>query len=251
MPVDLKDIRIRLDQQTERIVSGLKDRSRYLLNNGVYSECLPNRRTWFEDRVYMDLCSDALHGRFEFEDQAPFLFLKKDLPKSLVKRNVPKPCLAEVSINIGEDVIDLYRKTLFEICMLGENRSDYGAVAKLDASNVACLHERIRGLGPYVAQSKIEKDPSLLEIFNEDFLREQLVYPEREEEVMQKAVEISEKYGLPYPESMRQLFRGVIDLTLNVELAYIKEVRQNPDPVGWGRCSKPKRVSGMGFGNGE
>lgn len=221
MAIDLNDIRIRLNQQTEKIISGFKDRSRYLLNNGIYTHQFYNGRTWFEHRLFRDQCTDSEFGRYEFDDQRPILFRKEDLTRPVVKRDHPKGDLISVDIQIGRKVVDLYRKVLPHICKSGEDVLSYGETAKTDSSNVLSLHERICGLGPFVAESKLQKDPSISFVLDVDELRARLVDLKREEEVIENAVSIAKSYGLPGAEIMRLLFRGIIDLTLEVEIRYI------------------------------
>jgi len=153
--MELKDIRIKIDQMSERIVSGLKDRSRYPLSAGIFSEEFCNGKTWFEYRLLGEQCLDAEFGRYKFEDQHPLLFPKEDLPKPKMKRNPPKIGVAKVGIDVGNKVIELYKKILEKICQPGEDRNSYGEIAKLDVANVLALYERICGLGQEVAELKI------------------------------------------------------------------------------------------------
>jgi hypothetical protein len=226
MTIDLSDIRIRLDQKAEEIISGLKDRSRYPLNEGVFLEEFKDGKTWFEHRLFLDQCADSEFGRYEFDDQHPLLFSRNELTTIHKKRNPPKSDLLGIDIDMFQKILEFYKEIVSRICKPGENPSTYGETAKRDVLNILCLYERICGIGPYVAQSKIQKAPSLLEMEDQKEIQEKLTYLKREEEVMTKGEKIAERYELPNPEVGRDIFRKIIDLTLEVEIKYIEEVRK-------------------------
>lgn len=255
MGLNIEDIRIRLDQQTERIVSGLKDRSRYPLNLGVYSEHFCDGKTWFEYRLFMDQSVDAEFGRFEFDDQHPILFQRPQLPSPKVKRDWQNNGLIATDIDIGGRIIEFYKKVLPLICPdKREDRSSYGETVKADSNNILCLYERICGIGQYVAQSKINADSTLLRIQSKDGIRSKLVNREREEIVTARAIEIASRYELPNPEVLKDIFRAIIGITVDVEIDYVEKIAQkntqeSRTPPGFGQTASKFKPSGTGWGN--
>ena len=227
MTIDLvNDIRPKLDELAEEIIISLKRRSRFLLNEPVYrQEFKKTGKTWFEYRLFKDQDTDSEFGRYVFDDQHPMLFSRDELAEP-AERKPSENEVVPVDIDMGDKIVAFYREILPQICQVGYNNDTYGETVLQDSLNIRTLYERVCGIGPYVAQSKIQDDPSLLDIVDELELREKLVYPDREEFVMAKGVALAEKYGLPNPEVGRWIFRRIIDLTLDVEVAYINHVQE-------------------------
>ena len=222
----LQDVRVKIDQMSERIVSGLKDRSRYSLSAGVFSEEAYDGKTWFNSRLLGEQSLDAIFGRYEFEDQHPLLFTKEVLPASKIKRNPPSIGVARVGIDVGNKVIDLYKKALEKICLPGEDKNNYGEIAKLDVSNVLALYERICGIGQEVAELKIQENTGIIYL-DKETITEKLRNTVREQEVIDSGIEIARRYLLPNPETMSWFFRNVIDITLlGVEVDYVLRKRE-------------------------
>ena len=96
MSLKLSGLRVKLNQMTERIVSRLKDRSRYKLNEVVY---IPNAIP-IESRKDLSFFEYALEGiekyhetlgRFNFPDQTPLIidpskvmYVKREIPPSKI-----------------------------------------------------------------------------------------------------------------------------------------------------------------------
>lgn len=256
MAVKIDNLRLKLDQMSERIVSGLKDRSRYPVCNGVFLEEFCNNMTWFKYRLFREQSLDAEFGRYEFEDQHPLLFTKDQL--AMPKRSRPHEDLgiARVEVDNGASILSLYRDTLGKICKPGEEPDNYGEIAKLDVSNVLTLYERICGFAAKVAEYKIDKEPRTLH-FESEFLRSYLTDSEREKQVIDYAMALARKEQLPNPDVMSEFFRIIINRTLDLEVEYIlkaAEARRNQiprSPVGFGqtpKSSEPRR-SGWGSNN--
>ena len=253
MNLNIGDIRIRLDQQAERIISGLKDRSRYLSNQETFDANFSDGFSWFEYRLRAEQSLDAEFGRFEFEDQHPVLFTREDLASPRVKRSRTDDLLLPLTLDLGHQIIEFYREVLNKICRQGEDQNTYGETVKLDVNNVLSLYERICGIGPYVAESKIRNDPSVLYLVDTEDIRTRLTDKKREEKVIERAVETAARYKLPNPEAVRFIFTRIIDLTLDVEVKYVEAVKkQNEEPevsVGWGQVSRGSKGTSIGFGS--
>lgn len=258
MAIDLKnEVRPRLDDKTVDIVHGLNKRSRYQLNNGVYTikrfqidqedlqrhpALLPQFKegmTWFEYRLWQDQSVDARVGRFVYDDQHPLIFSRDQLPKPVLDREPSRKEVVPVDINMGAKIIRFYMDLLPTICKPGENPDKYGETASEDSSNLRCLYERICGLGPYVAQSKIDQDVSLLyENLSDKLLRDRLRDPEREQRVIDKSIKINLEnvaigqiidtnyQPLVTQAIIERVFREIIEITLDVEIVYIKYVQE-------------------------
>jgi len=223
----LKELRIKLDQMTERIISRLKDRSRYKLNEKVYQkDALPIKDksgiSFFEFSLEGLEKYHASLGRYNFPDQHP-LFVSKS--QSRIKREVPSILsIKKIKINIGKEVIQYYLNSLKKFCPRGDDPSTYGETVYCDADIVELLNERIN-LGRYVARFKARNKPSVLDVKNEDQLKRMLRDPERENDVITKARKIAQRYNFP-PDIAGEYFRWIIRKTLEVEAEYLKKVHK-------------------------
>lgn len=222
MTIDLSDLRIKLNQMTEKIISGLKDRSRYSLNSGAYTEEFSDGLTWFEYRLKREQDIDSEFGRFEFSDQSPVNFSKEQLAKTKKPRQIPKFEVRIKNIDMSKEIIGIYKEILPKICESGEKKENFGETVKCDVNNVLLLNERINGLGRQVAESKIQENSHILDCKSDEDIKKLLVHPKREQEVINKAAEISKKYELNNEESIKLFFRKLIDLTVKVQIEYIK-----------------------------
>jgi chorismate mutase len=228
MTIDIKDLRVRLDQITEQIISGLKDRSRFPLNILVFTEKFSDGLTWIQYRLKKEQDLDAEFGRYEFDDQYPLLFKPEELAKPKKEREAPSNHVRQVYIDVGEDIIEFYISMLPELCK-GEEYEDgasYGETTKVDVNNLLLYHERINGLGRHIAQSKIDKNSGILELETDEEIRKALIDPGREDDVIEKAIEIARKYDLYRPRFIKEFFRGIMNLTLEAEVKYVKQVKQ-------------------------
>ncbi len=245
MVLHIEDLRILLDQQTEKLVSGLKDRSRYVLNEGVFTNKFSEGLTWFQYRLKGEQNLDSEFGRYEFPDQHPVLFKKQDLSRPIMKRDVPASDLAEVHKDRSLEIIRLYKEFLPEICKNKEDELTYGEAVKLDVNNVLSLQERVYDTGRKVAEYKLQKDDELHEEFDKqekderllrgakliyitdsEVLSWRLINEEREKKVIGDFIKIGENYDLPNLEALRGFARKIIDLTVKVQVDYIQMIQE-------------------------
>jgi len=252
MQLTLNEIRIKLDQHAERIVSGLKDRSRYPLNEGVFTKSFFEGKTWFEYRLLKEQGLDAEFGRYNFHGQTPLLFPVSSLPQSLGKRLYPEKDSIVVSMDLYPKIMPVYKKTIEAICKPGEEPSSFGETAKTDVANILALNERIR-IGEDVAAAKIQAEPGLLYL-EKEALRNKLRNVEREKEVIVKGVAIAERYFIENAPAVGDLFRNIIEITLDLEEAYVAEARRLVDsqprlPISWSNSiPSNSQISRVGFG---
>ena len=220
--ISLKELRIKLDQMTERIISRLKDRSRYKLNRKVYQRggvLIKNKKdlSFFEFALWGLEKYHALLGRYQFPDQYPIFSYSFS---SMVKRKVPSSPIIKVKIDLGKEIIDYYLASLEEFCPPGDDPSTYGETVYCDADICELLHERIN-LGRYVAQTKLTQ-LNLNKIKNKRELEESLRNLKREKEVIKKAQEIAKRYHFP-SRVARKYFSWIIKETIKVEIEYLKK----------------------------
>jgi chorismate mutase len=253
MKLELSELRIKLDQQAEKIISGLKDRSRYTLNKGVFTEPFYDKKSWFEYRLLGEQSLDSEFGRYEFEDQHPVFFSRAQLAKPKTNRLRAAVGLVPADIDMSAKVVGIYQKLLEKICEQGENPQFYGETVKTDVNNVLALYERIVGLGQKVAEAKVQEYPALF-CLDENCIREKLSDSTREEKVIKQAVEIAQRYNLPNSLAMNDFFREIIDLTLDVEVNYViqageKEKRKPRVPAGFGQVASVSATNARGWGS--
>jgi monofunctional chorismate mutase len=222
--LELTDLRTKLNQMTERIVSRLKDRSRYALNASVYRcDEIP-----IEGRIGLSFFEFALEqleqyhaslGRYRFPDQYRLTNIS---PHSPVQRGFPPSPIRQVDIELKDEIITYYITLLKDLCHEGDDPTTYGETVYCDADLIVLLHERIN-IGRFVAESKFQTDTSLRAIAkNQDALRTRLKKPKREQIVIENARKIALSYALNQ-EVVERCFRWLITKTLEVEIDYLQQ----------------------------
>ena len=225
---DLKDLRTKLNQMTERIVSRLKDRSRYVLNDSVYRrDAIPiEGRTgvsFFEFALEQFEQYHASLGRYKFPDQHRLTDISFQSP---VQRWFPPSSIKRVDIKLKDEIIAFYTTMLKDLCREGEDPTTYGETVYCDADLIVLLHERIN-MGRFIAESKFQTDPSFKSIVeNRDALRARLRKPKREQTVIDNAKKIALNYDLK-PDVVERCFRWLISKTLEVEIDYLQLAKAN------------------------
>ena len=222
--LNLPELRIKLDQVAERIISRLKDRSRYKLNKKIYIKdaiSIKNRR----NISFLEFALEGLEkyhdtlGRYNFPDQQPII--SKPFSRPPVKRIIPQTPIVKVKINIGKEIIRFYINSLKELCKPGDDPTTYGETAYCDADIIQLLNERIN-LGKYVAQAKLIFNPSLKGIKNRKKLEKKLRNLGREKEVFKKVKIITKRYGLN-PKKVEKFFKWIIKETTKIEIEYLQK----------------------------
>jgi len=219
--IDIKELRIKLDQINEQIIIGLKNRSRYPLNSNTFTEEFAEMKSWFEYRLKKDQDVDAEFGRFLYNDQSPLGYTKEELAKPLIKTPAKSTGIKQVRVEVLGDIVSNYREILAALCKHKEDRGTYGATTKLDVENILLYNERIVGLGEQVAGYKMRKNPKLAKITSREELRKRLVIPKREEEVVNSAVTTAKKYGITQSGAIKKFIKRMINITTKVEMRRI------------------------------
>ncbi len=222
--LELTDLRTKLNQMTERIVSRLKDRSRYALNAPVYhrDEIPIAGRTglsFFEFALEQLEQYHASLGRYRFPDQYRLTNIS---PNSPVQRGFPSSPIRQVDIELKDEIIAYYITLLKDLCNEGDEPTTYGETVYCDADLIVLLHERIN-IGRFVAESKLLVDTSLrIIVENHNALRARLQKPQREQIVIENARKIALSYNLN-PDIVESCFRWLINKTLEVEINYLQQ----------------------------
>ena len=221
--IDLGGLRVRLDQMTERIVSRLKDRSRFALNQAVYTpgavEIAGRSGISFLDFSLEGL--EAYHaslGRFDQPGQYPVFGV--NLPSSPVRRGASsKPDVNRRTISIRDNLLSFYLSMLPSLCPPGDDPDNFGETVYVDADLLQLLHERIN-VGRYVAEAKVRVDPAVAASRDDAAALSTILRDSRREEALIAAVRATaERYELD-PDVVERIFRWIIEETLRVEIAY-------------------------------
>ena len=221
--LDLTDLRTKINQMTERIVSRLKDRSRYVSNDAVYCrDAIPiEGRTgvsFFEFALEQLEQYHASLGRYNFPDQHQLTNITLHSP---VQRRSPPSPITQVGIELKDEIIAFYIILLGDLCREGDDPTTYGETVYCDADLIVLLHERIN-IGRFVAEAKFQSDPSFRAVVeNREALRARLRQPQREQTVIDTARKIALNYDLN-PDVVERCFRWVIAKTLDVEIDYLQ-----------------------------
>ncbi len=222
--VQLSELRIRLDQMTERIVSRLKDRSRFPLNSPVYQPgAVPvSGRTGISFLEFSLEGIEAYHaslGRYSYPGEYPIFSAR--LPEPQVARTVRMPTLPPFQIAIKDDLFAFYLGILPQLCQPGEDPDTYGETVYVDADLMELLHERIN-VGRYIAQAKLDADPTLRHLAQDvQALAARLRDPEREQALLGSAQAAAERYQVS-PAMVERVFRWIMEETVVVEVSYVR-----------------------------
>jgi len=219
----LQDVRERLDLLDEDILYQLRKRSRYKQNPSLYQTATEGEASFLQIALSTLEDHHEAIGRYDFPDQ------RRITPSSgkgsIIKRKLPAEAGIDTSIHIdiSGEIIKFYTDSLSKLCAEGDEPFTHGETVACDALTILLLNERI-SFGKYVAQSKIDKDRSLLDITDRDELTERLRNYKREEEVLSRAQSIAVANGLNHGIAY-DFFKWIIDTTIHLEVDYIFESR--------------------------
>lgn len=221
---DLAEVRIRLDQMTERILSRLKDRSRFPQNLAVYE---PNAIP-IEGRSGISLLDFSLEGleryhgslgRYSFPDQYP-LFSGQEY-ESPVVRAIAKSETPKLQIALKDSLLAHYGTIVRTICEPGEDSSTFGETVYIDADLLTLLHERIN-IGRHIAAAKYASNPKLADILDDPLAVNAALRDVPREEKLLVSVEASaNRYDLD-PAAARSVFQWIMKETLDLEVSYLQ-----------------------------
>ena len=224
--MDLQDLRAKLDRLNEQIVSRIKDRSRFPVNDAVY---IPGAIS-IRDQPTMSLMAWALIGmeryhaslgRYELPDQIPLR--TEVITESPVRRKIDMPLLPAITPPPREELFRFYTSIVPDFCRPGDDPQNYGETAYADADVLVRLNERIF-LGGFVAKSKLEQDPGIVELAADPVaIREKFRDRAREEVVIERAQQAAWRYQVS-PDVIKRVFRWMIEQTIDVEVRFLQQV---------------------------
>lgn len=221
---DLAEVRIRLDQMTERILSRLKDRSRFPQNPAVYrAGGVPiEGRTGIS---FLDFSLEGLEryhgslGRYAFPDQYPLF--SGQVYESPVVRTIASSETPKILIELKDDLLVFYQDVVAMLCTAGDDVSTYGETVYIDADLLTLLHERIN-IGRHIAAAKYSSNPGLRDILGDspalsDALRDVV----REQALLTSVEASANRYDLD-PKVARSVFEWIVARTLALEVSYLQ-----------------------------
>jgi chorismate mutase len=224
--VHLAEVRVRLDEMTQRVLSRLRERSRFLLNQPVYlADAVPIAgRSGISLLEFAIEGLEAYHaslGRYAYADQHPLV--GSQLPDPRVSRALSEPLISAVPISTREELLSFYRGLLPDLCAPGSDPGTFGETAYVDADLLALLNERVN-IGRYVAQAKLGTDPSIRAVVDDRLaLDARLRHRDREEQVIASARGVAARYDLD-ADLAERVFRWVIDETTRLEVVYLQHL---------------------------
>src|SRR5262249_39809496 len=109
--LQLGELRVRLDQMTDRIVSRLKDRSRFPLNEAVYRQDGGpiGGRSGLSFLHFALEGLEASHpslGRYDFPDEPPLF--SPPTPAPAAPRTITRPAVARLRLNRRDHLVGFY-----------------------------------------------------------------------------------------------------------------------------------------------
>ncbi|MGK2965423.1 MAG: chorismate mutase [Tepidiformaceae bacterium] len=221
---DLAEVRVRLDQMTGRIISRLKDRSRFPANPAVYRpDGVPIAGR--SGISFLEFSLEGLEnyhaslGRFAFPDQYPLL--KKEHDASPAQRTIETDATPRIEISITGDLVPFYIRMVDELCAPGDDPGTFGETVYVDADLLNLIHERIN-IGRHIAAAKAGSNPELEAIIDDsDALSEALRDRAREAVLLSSVEATAVRYELD-PVIARRVFEWIVDETLALEVWYLQ-----------------------------
>jgi len=216
---DLENLRIKIDQMNNKLLSLISTRINYSLNQETFSKEFFDGKSWFLYRLKKEQDLDSEFGRFLYNDQLPFIFKKEELIGSKISKT-DNLRINPIEIDLSEKIIKLYKKLLQGLCETKEKINTYGETTKLDVEIILTINERTTAIGEHVSAFKLQNEPQLKNLLEEE-VRNNLVKPEREVEVTENIIATAKKYGIENETLMKEFAKDLIEITLDSEVAFI------------------------------
>jgi len=216
---DLENLRIKIDQMNNKLLSLISTRINYSLNQETFSKEFFDGKSWFLYRLKKEQDLDSEFGRFLYNDQLPFIFKKEKLIGSKISKT-DNLRINPIEIDLSEKIIKLYKKLLQGLCETKEEINTYGETTKLDVEIILTINERTTAIGEHVSAFKLQSEPQLKNLSEEE-VRNNLIKPEREVEVTENIIATAKKYGIKNETLMKEFAKDLIEITLDSEVAFI------------------------------
>jgi chorismate mutase len=224
--LQLSELRVHLDQMTDRIVSRLKDRSRFPLNQAVYQpDGVPIRGK--SGISFLQFALEGLEtyhaslGRYDFPDQYPLF--SAPTSGAIVTRTVSKPAIPRLAIATRDDLLAYYQELLPRLCRPGDDPNTYGETVYADSDLLVLMNERVN-VGRYVAHVKADREPSIFDdVADAARLEVRLKDINRERALLATARDVAERYNLD-PHVVEDVFHWIVRETMLVEIEYLRQL---------------------------
>lgn len=216
-------IRPGLDILGNEIVTALKKRSRLRRNPEIYVPGLVRERPDISlldhelgrvEQVHAEL------GRYTYASQEAFTDVSGVSP--IIDRPAPPSPIRAMASGVGDRVLAYYQDWIAIGCPAGSDTDTFGETVTADVAALLAIMQRVN-LGKYVAEIKWNEGPErfIATEGEREGIVELIVRRDREAEVERLAVRLAEHYEFD-PDQARQLFRWMIDVTVDIEVDYIR-----------------------------
>lgn len=216
-------IRPGLDILANEIIIALKKRSRLPHNEAIYRPGLVRGQPHTTLLDYELGRVEQVHaelGRFTYASQEAFTSVAGVQP--IIERATPVSPIRRMASGAGPRVMAYYRDWLGRGCRAGSDADSYGETVSADVAALMCILQRVN-LGKYVAEVKYSQAPQRFRATAgaREAIVDLIVVRDREAEVEALARRLAGHYDFD-PEQAHQLFRWMIDLTVDIEVAYVR-----------------------------
>jgi chorismate mutase len=229
---ELEKVRDFLADMEEPIIRDLKERSRYFLNEKIYSPGaikIEGHDESFFDYLFkgvQELQSKA--NRFIQAGEVPFY---DNLPGPIMDRKETHYLLGDTEININDDLLLNYMANLGFLCEPGDDEFQYGSSAMADIFLLGNLSTRVNRGGVDVADAKYKQYPKEFHDVvsvggpgSKAALMHMLtVYP-KEVEVRGRVRKKAKIIGFDNPDKVVDTFKWIITLTKKVQVKRVIEI---------------------------
>jgi len=223
-------IRPGLDILGNEIVIALKKRIRFKQNPEIYRPGLVLSRPDLSLLEYELGRVEQVHaelGRYRYATQEAFTDVS-DVALT-IRRPDPESPVRMIPSRQGEAIIRFYRGWVEDCCDPGSDSDTYGETVTADVAALQGVFERIT-LGKFVAEYKYGQEREKFRATGGDAeaMRELIINREREKNVLILARRLAEHYAFP-PEQAERIFQWMIEITIAVEIQYIRERMREED----------------------
>lgn len=232
---ELEKVRDFLADMEDPIIRHLKERSRYFLNEKIYSPGAIKIKGYdgsFFDYLFkgiQKLQSEA--GRFIQAGEVPFY---ENLPNPIMDRKETHYLMGDTKININDDLLLSYMANLGFLCDPGDDEFQYGSSGMTDIFLIGMFSTRVNRGGVDVADAKCRQYPKEFHDVvsaggpgSEAALMHMLtVYP-KELEVHERVREKAKIMGFDNPDKVVDTFKWIIPLTKKVQVKRVIEIDEN------------------------
>lgn len=232
--MELGELRELIDYLSKNVINSVHERSKLKRNDYLYSPISIDKKSSFlEYALHKKEAYYASIGRYMHNLEFS-ITSEEPSEDSIFKGLSLKDKKIAVDIDVPDLLIKYEEKVIKPFCKEGEDNGRAGQIVDIDTNVLQNLHRRIQ-IGRYVADKKIKKNGELKELLenysqeNDKKIIDMLIVKKREDDVILDAQKYSrEKFSSSFKEedldlSIKNLFRYIIDTTLDLEIKYLKK----------------------------